>query len=87
MQTVRVDRWISTNYTVHARTRDSELVEMIFEKVYSTSTQEIQTKWNHSFEFSINALHWSDSFVLDLFHSVCITVLIVIDLTCLCNLA
>ena len=68
-----VDRWNSTNYTVHARTRDSELVEMIFEKVYSASTQEIQTKWNHPFEFSINALHWSDS--------VCITVLIVIDFT------
>ena len=59
MLTERVDRWNSTNYTVHARTRDSELVEMIFEKVYSASTQEIQTKWNHSFEFSINALHWS----------------------------
>ena len=68
MQTVRVDRWNATNYTVHACTRDSELVEMIFEKVYSASTQEIQTKWNHSFELSINALHWSDSFSLDLFH-------------------
>ena len=44
MQTVRVDRWNSTNYTVHARTRGSELVEMIFVKVYSASTQEIQTK-------------------------------------------
>ena len=57
MQAVRVDLWNPTNYTVHARTRDSELVEMIFEKVYSASTQEIQTKWNYSFEFSINALH------------------------------
>ena len=44
MQTVRVDRWNSTTYSVHARTRDSELVEMIFEKVYSASTQEIQKK-------------------------------------------
>ena len=35
MPMVRVDRWNSTNYTVHARTRDSELVEMIFEKVSS----------------------------------------------------
>ena len=86
MPMVRVDRWNSTNYTVHTRTRDSEFVEMIFEKVSSASTQEIQTKWNHSFEFSINALHWSDSFALDLFHSVCITVLIVIDFTCVTGL-
>ena len=55
---------------------------MIFVKVYSASTQEIQRKWNQSFEFSINASHWSDSFALDLFHSVCITVLVVIDFTC-----
>ena len=32
MQMVRVDQWNSTNYTVHARTRESELIEMIFEK-------------------------------------------------------
>ena len=81
MQTVRVDRWNSTNYRVHSRTRSSELVQMIFQKVYSASTKEIQTKWNHSFEFSINALPWSDSFALDYFHSVCITVLIIIDVT------
>ena len=67
MQTIRVDRWNSTNYTVHACTRDSELVEMIFIKVYSASTQEIQTKWNHAFEFSINALHWSDPLLLTSF--------------------
>ena len=76
MQKVRVDRWNSTNYTVLARTRDSELVRFIprVHKKYK--------KWNHFFEFTINTLHWSGSFALDLFHSVCITVLIIIDLTC-----
>ena len=52
----------------------AELVQMIFQKAYSANTKEIQTNWNHSFEFSINASPWSDSFALDYFHSVCITV-------------
>ena len=56
---------------------------MMFEKGYSTRTQEIQMKWNHSFEFSINALPWRDSFAVNHFHSVCtcIIALIIIDLT------